>query len=101
MLCSSISASFGNSQIRQVAAISQASVFVCPALEHSVDITVSGNEPVWPEGNAALVEALLNMVFGRLENRGASDHHLEFASHSTDARQNTFTDFADESDGES
>src|SRR5258708_26697862 len=85
----------------QVVAISEACVFIRLALEHFVDVAVGGNEPVWPEGNAALEEALLDLPLGRFEYGGANDGHPEFAIHPADTRQNTLTHFADESDRES
>src|SRR5260221_99710 len=59
------------------------------------------SRPMSPEGNAALEEALLDLPLGRFESGGANDGHPELAIHPADARQNTLTHFADESDGES
>lgn len=78
----------------QIAAISQARVFIGPALEHLLDIAVGSDEPVRPEWNAALTEALLNFFLGRFEDTGASNDHLEFAIYAADARQYTFACFA-------
>ena len=69
------------------------------AIEHRFDITMSSYKPMRPEGDAALVETLLDLFLRRLENAGAGNDHLEFAIHAADTGQHAFAHFADEFDG--
>ena len=48
----------------EIRTVAQAGIFIGPALNQSVDIAMSGDEPVGPERNSALVQAALNHSAG-------------------------------------
>src|SRR5208337_444045 len=83
----------------QIAAISQARVFVGPALEHPFDVAMNRYESMGPEGDTTLIQTLQDLFLRRLEDAGASNHHLEFAIHAANTRDHAFAHFADEFDG--
>src|SRR5438552_14705178 len=54
---------------------------------------MGSDESVWPKRNAALVQPLLNLIFGRLEYACASNHHLKLAIHAPQACQHSLSHF--------
>lgn len=83
----------------QVGPVSEAGVLVRPILNERLDITVSGDETVRPEGNATFGQPLIDFVSWRLEDGGAADGHTKLAIHPAQASQDALPDLADQLDG--
>ncbi len=63
----------------EIAAVSQAGVFVGPVLQHYIHIAVRCDEAVRPEWDAAFVESAIDLICRRFENCRAGDHHLKLS----------------------
>src|ERR1700690_2070884 len=80
----------------EIISIAQTSVLVSPILQKILDIAMRRDKTVGPEWNTALFQSDFDLLGGRLKDGSASDHHLEFSIHSSQARQNSFPNLADE-----
>ena len=61
---------------------------------------MSRHEPMRPEGNAAFVQSVFQLLRWRFEDSGARDRHLELSLHASQARQYALTNLANQLHGE-